>query len=145
MTVVMWIYTLIASSEQHPSGAGHRVVVEGLSSQSVRPLRGLTGEARSRPGVTVAGGPMPCTERYWSKLLHRLGRVAYVSDAASASPPTLSTKSSKLVASSPFSSSPCPRPAELSGWRRRAGGRGGGGGGGTVAAGWGWLLFCCVR
>ena len=39
------------------SGAGHRVVVEGLSSQSVRPLRGLTGEARSRPGVTVAGGP----------------------------------------------------------------------------------------
>ena len=40
-----------------PPGAGHRVVVEGLSSQSVRPLRGLTGEARSRPGVTVAGGP----------------------------------------------------------------------------------------
>ena len=32
-------------------------MVEGLSSQSVRPLRGLTGEARSRPGVTVAGGP----------------------------------------------------------------------------------------
>ena len=25
-------------------------------------------------GVTVAGGPMPCTERYWSKLLHRLGQ-----------------------------------------------------------------------
>ena len=32
-------------------------MVEGLSSQSVRPLRGLTGEARSRPRVTVAGGP----------------------------------------------------------------------------------------
>ena len=44
-----------------PPGAGHRVVVEGLSSQSVRPLRGLTAEARSRPGVTVAGGPT-CTE-----------------------------------------------------------------------------------
>ena len=45
-------------------------MVEGLRSQSVRPLRGLTGEARSRPGVTVAGGPT-CTERYWSKLLHQ--------------------------------------------------------------------------
>ena len=32
-------------------------MVEGLRSQSVRPLRGLTGEARSGPGVTVAGGP----------------------------------------------------------------------------------------
>ena len=32
-------------------------MVEGLCGQSVRPLRGLTGEARSRPGVTVAGGP----------------------------------------------------------------------------------------
>ena len=29
----------------------------GLSSQSVRPLWGLTGETRSQPGVTVAGGP----------------------------------------------------------------------------------------
>ena len=48
-------------------------MVEGLSSQSVRPLRGLTGEAKSRPGVTVAGvapgvplgmggDPEPCTE-----------------------------------------------------------------------------------
>ena len=44
-----------------PPGAGHRVVVEGLSSQSVRLVWGLTGEARSRPGVTVAGGPT-CTE-----------------------------------------------------------------------------------
>ena len=35
------------------------------------------GEARSRPGVTVAGGT-PCTERYWSKLLHRLGHVTYL-------------------------------------------------------------------
>ena len=43
-----------------PPGAGHRVVVEGLSSQSVRPLWGLTGEARSRPGVTVAGGLGVC-------------------------------------------------------------------------------------
>ena len=42
---------------QPPPGASHRVVVEGLSGQSVRPLWGLTGEARSRPGVTVAGGP----------------------------------------------------------------------------------------
>ena len=40
-----------------PPGAGRRVVAEGLNSQSVRPLWGLTGEARSRPGVTVAGGP----------------------------------------------------------------------------------------
>ena len=40
-----------------PPGAGRRVVAEGLSSQSVRPLWGLTGETRSRPGVTVAGGP----------------------------------------------------------------------------------------
>ena len=31
-------------------------VAEGLSSQLVRPLWGLTGETRSRPGVTVAGG-----------------------------------------------------------------------------------------
>ena len=45
------------NSNNNPPGAGHRVVVEGLSSQSVRPLRGLTGEARSRSGVTVAGGP----------------------------------------------------------------------------------------
>ena len=40
-----------------PPGAGRRVVAEGLSSQLVRPLWGLTGETRSRPGVTVAGGP----------------------------------------------------------------------------------------
>ena len=90
---------------------------------------------------------MPCTERYWSKLLHRLGRVAYVSDAASASPPTLSFRSCRvdgfpwvfsrasLLSAPAFSSS-------LAGRRRRAGGRGGGGGGGTVAAGCGWLLFC---
>ena len=32
------------------------------------------GEARSRPGVTVAGG-CTCTEGYWSKLLHRPGRA----------------------------------------------------------------------
>ena len=32
-------------------------MAEGLSSQLVRPLWGLTGETRSRPGVTVAGGP----------------------------------------------------------------------------------------
>ena len=31
-------------------------MADGLSSQLVRPSRGLTGEARSRPGVTVAGG-----------------------------------------------------------------------------------------
>ena len=40
-----------------PPGAGRRVVAEGLSSQLVRPFWGLTGETRSRPGVTVAGGP----------------------------------------------------------------------------------------
>ena len=57
----MDIHTLIESSEQpqqqhttthnntqQQPGAGHRVVVEGLSSQSVRPFRGLTGEARSQ-------------------------------------------------------------------------------------------------
>ena len=75
MTVELWTYThsLILqnnnnsnnsnnnnsnnNSNNNPPGAGHRVVVEGLSSQSVRPLWRLTGEARSRPGVTVAGGP----------------------------------------------------------------------------------------
>ena len=46
---MLWLY---AHLYRTPPGAGHRVVVEGLSSQSVRPFRGLTGEARSRPGVT---------------------------------------------------------------------------------------------
>ena len=32
------------------------------------------GEARSRPGVTVAGGPPVQSERYWSQLSHRLGQ-----------------------------------------------------------------------
>ena len=40
-----------------PPGSGRRVVAEGLSSQLVRPEWGLTGETRSRPGVTVAVGP----------------------------------------------------------------------------------------
>ena len=64
LCVWLWLGTVQQQQQppQHnnnntPLGAGHRVVVEGLSSQSVRPLRGLTGEARSRPGVTVAGGP----------------------------------------------------------------------------------------
>ena len=51
------------SGEQVPRGVPeNRVflggdVAEGLSSLLVRPLWGLTGEARSQPGVTVAGGP----------------------------------------------------------------------------------------
>ena len=46
-----------------PPGAGHRVVAEGLSSQSVRPLRGLTGEARSRPGAGQ-GSPLRVAPLY---------------------------------------------------------------------------------
>ena len=38
----------------------------GLSSQSVRPSQGLTGEARSRPGVTVAGGPRGSAGAAWT-------------------------------------------------------------------------------
>ena len=50
--------------------------------------------------------------------------MPYVSDAASASPPTLSSNVFKLVASSPFSSPQRTRPAELSGRHQRAGGDG---------------------
>ena len=44
-----------------PLGAGHRVVVDGLSNCEDSYL---TGEARSRPGVTVAGGPRG-SHRVW--------------------------------------------------------------------------------
>ena len=62
--VGVWRDTHVVHSGPHqhhqhhpPPGAGRRVVAEGLSSQLVRPFWGLTGETRSRPGVTVAGGP----------------------------------------------------------------------------------------
>ena len=59
---VLWTDTLAHMSLNNNNNSSssnnnnNRVVVEWLSSQSVRPLRVLTGEARSRPGVTVAGG-----------------------------------------------------------------------------------------
>ena len=62
MRVRVWtdmhaLHSVRTTTTTPPPGAGRRVVAEGLSSQLVRPLWGLTGETRSQPGVTVAGGP----------------------------------------------------------------------------------------
>ena len=102
LTIIILLTIILPFNNNNtPPGAGHRVVVEGLSSQSVRPLRGLAGEARSRPGVTVAGGPRgPIGYGRGPRALYRailvkiitcLGRVAYVSMAVS---PTLPSRCS---------------------------------------------------
>ena len=93
--------TTTQQQEQHPPGAGHRVVVEGLSSQSVRPLRGLTGEARSRPGVTVAGGPTVQSDTGQNYYIVLGAELPYLSNAASRRVPSrwaVDAESGTLVA-----------------------------------------------
>ena len=109
------------------------------------------GEARSRPGVTVAGG-CTCTEGYWSKLLHRPGRaVLHHGCRITETAYWLHLSKAKVLPTLGHSGSGVEAPAENF-FDLRGGADGLTGWGGVVVAGLrrrcgggaGWLRLCCV-